>query len=243
MPELALTASRLTAPRFEQACAARARGHELSQELRSAALDGDEGRISKLLGELLRCKGLSRGQRIALQHKALVNLVHSLRCAALNDDLTGLFNRRGFVQMGTRLLDLAARDGQAAYLVHFDVLNLADGTLEQGSVAAEMLARHVGNLLRDLFPNYGVYEALGRLDTHQFVALTLRSERAEPAALLAAARAWRAEGLKLRVRVSLAHFDPAHPVAIDGLMSAIKPAQETPPRELTDREAAAPVAA
>lgn len=145
--------------------------------------------------------------------------------------------------MGTRLLDLAARDAQAAHLVHFAVLNLTDGTLAHGSGAGEMLARHVGNLLRDLFPNYGVYEVLGRLGTHELVALTLRSERADPAALLAAVHAWQAEGLKLRVRVSLAHFDPAHPVAIDELMAAIEPARESELRELAAREAASPVAA
>jgi len=236
MQELALTA-----PRFAAACAARARGTELSQQLRSAALDGDETRISKLLGELLRCKGLSRGQRIALQHKALVGLVHSLRCAALNDDLTGLLNRRGFVQMGTRLLDLAARDAQPAYLVHFSVRNLADGTLEHGSAAAEMLVRHLGNLLRDLFPSYGVYEALGRLGVHDFVTLTLRCEHASPARVLAGVRSWHSDGLQ--VRVSLAQFDPANPVSIDELMAQVRPLREDQPRTAPLSPAEAPVAA
>ncbi len=126
--------------------------------------------------------------------------------------------------------------------MHFEVLNLADGAPEHGGVAAEMLARHVGNLLRDLFPNYGVTEVLGRLGTHEFVALTLRPERADAAALLAAVQAWRSEGLKLRVRVSLAHFDPAHPVGIDELLGATEPGRPTAPRGLA-RQAASSVAA
>jgi hypothetical protein len=88
--------------RFADAGAVRARSTELVRELRVAAMEGDEMRITPLLSELLRCKGLSRGQRIALQQRALLNLVHSLRAAALNDDLTGLYNRQSFVQVGTR---------------------------------------------------------------------------------------------------------------------------------------------
>ena len=82
-----------------RAGAARARSTELVRELRIAAMEGDEMRITHLLSELLRSKGLSRGQRIALQQRALLNLVHSLRSAALNDDLTGLYNRRSFLQI------------------------------------------------------------------------------------------------------------------------------------------------
>ncbi|MBV9343767.1 MAG: GGDEF domain-containing protein [Gammaproteobacteria bacterium] len=214
MPDAALPASR-----FAEACAARARGTELSQQLRSAAIDGDEARIAKLLGELLRCKGLSRGQRIALQHKALVNLVHSLRCAALNDDVTGLLNRRGFVQMGTRLLDLAARDSQPAHLISFQVENLTDGGIGYDSPSAEMLVRHIGNLLRDLFPSYGVYEVLGRLGRHEFVALTMRPEHASAGMVLSRVRGWRCEGCSLQIGVGIAHFEPDSPVGIDQLLA------------------------
>src|SRR5579863_6628331 len=94
---------------------------ELANQLRAAAAAGDDARIARLLSELLRCKGLSRSQRIALQQRALLSLVQSLRSAALNDDLTGLNNRRGFVQVGTRVLDFAAGDARAAHLVYFSV--------------------------------------------------------------------------------------------------------------------------
>src|SRR5579862_7864280 len=107
--------------RYTDRSAIRARNGELASQLRAAAMEGDEARITGLLSELLRCKGMSRGQRIALQQKALLNLVHSLRSATLNDDVTGLPNARGFMQSGTRLLDLAARDGQVAHLVYLGI--------------------------------------------------------------------------------------------------------------------------
>jgi PleD family two-component response regulator len=91
-----------TVSKLAVARSTRARNSELAGQLRAAAVDGDDARITKLLAELLRCKGLSRGQRIALQQKALLSLVQSLRFAALSDDQTGLQNRRGFTQRNRR---------------------------------------------------------------------------------------------------------------------------------------------
>jgi diguanylate cyclase (GGDEF)-like protein len=167
-----------------RAGAARARSTELVRELRIAAMEGDEMRITHLLSEVLRSKGLSRGQRIALQQRALLNLVHSLRSAALNDDLTGLYNRRSFLQIGTRLLDLAARDGKPAYLVYFGIDQLARINQSLGRAAGDILIRQTGNLLRDLFPRYGVYEVLGRLQSDEFAALTTSDQHASRQAIM-----------------------------------------------------------
>ena len=65
--------------------ALRARNAELAGQLRAAALEGDEARITQLLSELLHIQGLTRGQRISVQLTALLNLVHALRSAALTD--------------------------------------------------------------------------------------------------------------------------------------------------------------
>ena len=126
-----------------------------------------------LLGDLLRVTGLSKGQRVALQLRALLHLVHSLRSAALSDEVTGLYNRRGFVQTATRLLDLAARDQKSAHLVYLRLEQLQRLREEVGPSAADVLLRQIGNFMRDLFPGYGVYDVLGRLSAHEFAAVTL----------------------------------------------------------------------
>src|SRR2546429_971912 len=151
--------------------ALRARNAELASQLRAAALEGDDARIRRLLSELLRFQGLSKGQRVSLQMKALLNVVQALRCVALTDDLTGLCNWRGFMQMGTRLLDVAARDGHAAHLIYFQVNGLQRITEKIGRSAGEGLIRPMGNFMRDLFPSYGVYEVIGRLSGAEFAAL------------------------------------------------------------------------
>lgn len=212
--------------------AARARGLEVSCQLRVAVMDGDEARITRLLSELLRVQGLTRGQRVSLQLKALLNLVQTLRSVALNDEVTGLYNRRGFVQTATRLLDLAVRDGQPAYLVYFDVwqLRLINDTV--GHSAGDVLIRQMGNFMRDLFPSYGVYEVLGRLTAHEFAALTTSPTYASRSAVLLRARRPQrsCDVPSLPLRVGVALFNPSRPVAIDELLDAARQALNEPDR-------------
>jgi diguanylate cyclase (GGDEF)-like protein len=201
--------------------ALRARNAELSGQLRSAALEGDEARIERLLSELLQFQGLTKGQRISLQMQALLSLVHSLRGAALTDELTGLYNRRGFLQIGTRLLDVAARDARAAYLVYFDLNQLERINAAIGRSAGDVMIRQLGNLMRDLFPSYGVYEVLGRLGGDEFAALTTSPTYASRSAILLRSRKPQARSCDLpalSLSVGVAHFNPRRPVGIDELL-------------------------
>ncbi len=217
------------------AAKARARNGEFADQLRAAALEGNEARIIRLVAELLRCKGLSRGQRIALQQKALLNLVRSLRSATLNDDVTGLANTRGFLQTGARFLDLAARDGQSAHLVYFGIDDLERIEESLGVTASEILVRQTGNLLRDMFPSYGVYEVLGRLNVDEFVALTTNDHfGSREAAMLRARRPLRSTALPtINLSIGVAHFDPERAVPIDELLETAKRSMNQPLSQMT----------
>ena len=201
--------------------ALRARNAELTGLLRVAALEGDEVRITRLLSELLRFQGLTKGQRVSLQLKALLNLVHSLRCAALTDELTGLYNRRGFMQTAARVLDVAARDGHAAHLIYFDVNQLERINGSMGRSTGDVMLRQMGNLLRDLYPGYGVYEVLGRLGGDEFAALTTRAEYASRSAIILRARRPHTSSYDLpplSLSIGIAHFNPQRPVGLDELL-------------------------
>ncbi len=211
----------------------RARNSELAGQLRAAAVDGDDARISRLLAELLRCKGLSRGQRIALQQKALLSLVQSLRSANLSDDLTGLQNRRGFTQSGTRLLDLAVRDEEPAHLMCFGIDNLERLYDTLGAPAAQIIVRQTGNLLRDLFPSYGVYEVLGRIERDEFAALTNSNEYPSREAVIARVRASQQQSMPaLALSVGIARFDPLEPTSIDELLEEARRDMNQPASQL-----------
>jgi diguanylate cyclase (GGDEF)-like protein len=237
-----MSAEGASVSRYADPSVARARNGELASQLRAAAMEGDEARITGLLGELLRCKGVSRGQRIALQQKALLNLVHSLRSAALNDDLTGLYNRRGFVQVSTRLLDLAVRDEQPAYLVYFGIDQLSRISESLGRQAGDIIVRQTGNLLRDLFPSYGVYEVLGRMGSEEFAALTTSEQHAARHAIVLRIRrpqhrSWDVSALSISVGV--ATFQPERPVGIDELLEIAKRAMNEPASQIALSELAA----
>ena len=202
---------------------ARQRNGELATQLRAAAAAGDEARITRLVGELLRCKGLSRSQRISMQQRALLSLVQSLRSAALSDELTGLNNRRGFTQVATRLLDVALRDGRPAHLIYFCVDQLERPGESLGASAEQIMIRDCGNLLRDLFPSYGVYEVLGRMAHDEFAALTLRDEFALRAEVIARVReALPSRSPALDLSVGVAHCVMQTPSAIHELLNLAK---------------------
>jgi len=209
--------------------ASAARSLEVASQLRAAIMEDDDSRITRLLSDLLRVRGLTKGQRVRLQSRALLNLVHALRSAALNDDLTGLLNRRGFMQTATRLLDVALRDRRAAYLVYLRLdVESAAADDAHGACAREVLLRRMGNFLRDLFPSYGVYEVLGRLSRGEFAALTPLAAHASRSAIMVRARSpemgCSAPGLPLQV--AIAHFDPARPAAVDEMLQNATQASE-----------------
>ncbi|HYL70201.1 MAG TPA: GGDEF domain-containing protein [Candidatus Dormibacteraeota bacterium] len=199
----------------------RVKNAEITGQLRAAALEGDEARIARLLSELLRFQGLTKGQRVSWQLHALLNLVQSLRGAALTDELTGLYNRRGFLQIGTRLLDVAARDARGAHLVYFDINGLEHINASMGRSAGDVMLRQLGNLMRDLYPNYGVYEVLGRLRGEEFAALTTSAEYASRSAILLRTRRPHTASYdlpQLSLSIGVAHFNPQRPVGIDELL-------------------------
>src|ERR1700704_2065495 len=207
--------------RVRNAEALRARNAELGGQLRAAAREGDDARMARLLSELLRVQGLTRGQRVSVQLKALLNMVDSLRRVALTDDLTGLYNRRGFMQSGARLLDVAPRDVRAAHLIYFDLNHLQRTNDTLGRAAGDVVIRQMGNFMRDLYPSYGVYEVLGRLGGDEFAVLTMCPEYASRGAIvLRAERRPRYSGdlAAPSVSVGVAHFNPRRPSGIDELL-------------------------
>jgi GGDEF domain-containing protein len=195
----------------------RARVLEISTQLGSAVANGDDDGITRLLGDLLRFRGSSRAQSVALQQRALQSLVCLLRSAAMNDELTGLHNRRGFAQCATRLLDLAVRDRCPHRLVYIR-LGPQQG---QADALPLMGLRQMGNALRDLFPDYGLREALGRLGAGEFAALTPRVEFLSRDSILRhiGARTGGQGPGRARLDVGVAHFDPINPVGVDELLA------------------------
>ena len=93
----------------------------LAEQLCGAVLDGDDERVRRLLREVLGIGGQRLLERQRAQLAAFETLFGSMRRVALNDELTGVYNRRGFLRMGTRMLDALGRNLRSALVVYADV--------------------------------------------------------------------------------------------------------------------------
>lgn len=205
-------------PRAGETLERPARHEQIPAQLRAAVMQGDELLIKALLSQLLRLSGASP-EAVALQLQTLTQLMRMMRTIALTDDLTGLYNRRGFLQLGTRLLDAAARESQPACLVYLDLDNLKRVNDTEGHVAGDLLILKTASFLRSLFPGPGMYGVLARLGGDEFVGLALvrRISAAALAALNSEAGLGGASGLPLSAGV--AHFDPHHPLPMTELLA------------------------
>jgi GGDEF domain-containing protein len=211
----------------------RARSRELAAQLRVAALEGDEVGITHLLADLLRLKWLTKGQRVALQMQALQDLVAALRSAAMNDEATGLCNQRAFVQSAARALDLAVRDARAHHLVYFRLGRMQVVAAESTCPATRLvLVRQMGNFLRDLYPDHGIYEIVGRLGASEFAALTPNAAHTSRESILLRLRrpAGAGELPSIRLEVGCAQFNPARPVSVEELLETARQATQAPAR-------------
>jgi GGDEF domain-containing protein len=208
------------------------RAHELTTELRLALVNEDEARLHHLLGGLLREPGLARGQRTAQQMRVLLDLLHSLRAAALNDEVTGLYSRGGFVQTASRFLNVAASDARPAHLIYFELEDIASRGDSIPVTALEVRARRMSRFMRELCPDYAAYDVLGRLGASEFAALTMSADPLLASRDAILRRARRAQGghciSELCLRIGLARFDPDRPLAIEELLESAQRALTEP---------------
>jgi diguanylate cyclase (GGDEF)-like protein len=196
-----------------------ARNRELTSQLRAAAMEGDTLRVTRVLSELLCLKRLTAERKLALQ--ALTHFIDSLRSVAMTDELTGVYNRRGFLQIGMRFLNVARRDLRSAYLVYFELNKLKQVNDTEGRTAGDVLIRQTCDFLRELFPSYGVYQVLGRLGGQEFAALTTDMKCPSRSEILLRARMPQARSSNipaLSLSVGLAYFNPLLPLGIDELL-------------------------
>ncbi len=179
----------------------------LATELRAAAMAGDEDRVAALIAEVLRCQTPSEEEKLDLQLRTLADLFHTMRRMAMTDELTRLNNRRGFMRVGARLLNVAAHEFRKVRLVHVDVDNLKRVNDSAGHLAGDKLLRTTADVLRRSFPDNGAGEVIGRLGGDEFAALTVVRDQSDASALVqtivAAVETIKASGVCAELSVSV----------------------------------------
>ena len=162
---------------------------------------------------------LEVAQSVFLRWKVL----HQLRTMALTDELTGLYNRRGFLLLGTHNSRLTLRAEQPLYLFFADVDGLKSINDRFGHVQGDALLVGCGEVLKMTFRESDV---IARIGGDEFAILaqgnSAESREAVLARLQTSVDLMNRDVLapyQLSLSVGVARFDPANPVTLTELLS------------------------
>lgn len=162
---------------------------------------------------------LEVAQSVFLRWKVL----HQLRTMALTDELTGLYNRRGFLLLGTHNIRLALRTEQPLFLFFTDVDGLKSINDSFGHVQGDALLVGCGEVLKMTFRESDI---IARIGGDEFAILaqgnSTESREAVLSRLQSSIELMNRDVLapyQLSLSVGVARFDPANPVSLTELLS------------------------
>jgi diguanylate cyclase (GGDEF)-like protein/PAS domain S-box-containing protein len=165
----------------------------------------------------------------------------ALRSLSLVDDLTGLYNRRGFLAFGQQQLRVADRTGRELTVVYADLDDLKGINDRYGHAEGDRAIVAAANTLRSTFRRSDV---IGRLGGDEFAALALETGPSSLARLelrladrLAAVNRSGRHPWHLEMSVGRARYDPMHPCTMEELIAR---ADEAMYRRKRDRHGATP---
>lgn len=162
-------------------------------------------------------------------------LVRAIRCAAkqymlqaelgslaLTDELTGLYNRRGFEALAERQLKLARRNSRDLFLFFIDLDGLKKINDSFGHREGDLALKHTARILKSTFRESDI---LSRLGGDEFGALALETAAHSEASIkarlqkyLAAANS-REPRYAISISIGLTRFDHRNPLAFRDLMA------------------------
>ena len=163
---------------------------------------------------------LTRAIRYAVERHRLMSALRSL---SLIDDLTGLYNRRGFSDLGDQYLKLARRTGRSATLIFLDVDRFKTINDTLGHHMGDRALLRIADILRQTFRRSDI---IGRLGGDEFAVLAPESSGDPPEVLVhrvkGAVREFDSaspEPYRLSVSVGVARFDGDALVRLDDLLA------------------------
>lgn len=149
-------------------------------------------------------------------------LDRELRYLALTDDLTCLYNRRGFFAAATQQLKVAHRNARGLLLFYCDVDNLKKINDSYGHREGDLALIRAADALEQAFRDSDV---LARLGGDEFVALALEVTPKDQGVILRRLRTSLRKAsaeesrYQLSLSVGVARFDPKSAVSLGDLMA------------------------
>ncbi len=155
-----------------------------------------------------------------LQH---VKLQERLRSMSVTDELTDLYNRRGFFALAEQELKLANRLRRNVFLFYLDIDNLKDINDNNGHLEGDMIILETANILRRTFRQS---DTIARIGGDEFVIILNGAKEADTGIITSRLQNNLEEfnkalnrGYKLSVSVGIALYNPENPASVDELLS------------------------
>lgn len=145
---------------------------------------------------------------------------------ALTDELTGLYNRRGFIVLAMHQLKLCRRNSQGAMLFFADVDHLKKVNDLYGHATGDEILNRCSGALRATFRDSDI---IARLDGDEFAVFAAEQQEQSEEAILARLKQQVAEQnaiegvYPLTVSIGAARFDPRMAFSLAELLVAADP--------------------
>ena len=147
-----------------------------------------------------------------------------LRTLSLNDELTGLFNRRGFLALVDQLLKVSRREKKGFFLLYADVDNLKAINDTYGHTEGDRVLVEIARILKE---NYRASDIIARIGGDEFVAAPAGSEgddtgiitgRLKKCIDIYNARVKRSYDISISAGIS--YYDPLNPCSVHELLAS-----------------------
>ena len=195
---------------------------EANRELASLLRDVRTESHGALPGDT-RCQPVSELLMRAVRCAAKQYMLQAeLGTLALTDELTGLYNRRGFMALAERQLKIGRRSGRGMLLIVMDVDRLKQINDSFGHLEGDRALKRMADVLEETFRDSDV---LARLGGDEFAVLAVEasghSEATIKTRLFECLKAISAEPSRYEISLSvgLARFDPCSRASIGELMA------------------------
>jgi two-component system cell cycle response regulator len=145
-----------------------------------------------------------------------------LRSLALADDLTGLYNRRGFFTMAEPLLKLATRHKSRVFLLHADIDNLKEINDVLGNHEGDRAIIDTAQVLKETLRGTDI---VARIGGDEFVVMPIAGKKQEADIVVARFKEHITvrndkgdRPYQLSISVGMSCFDPKNPHSIDEML-------------------------
>ena len=152
-----------------------------------------------------------------------VKMHEYMRTISYTDELTGLYNRRGFFTLVDHLLKVAKRQGKKVFMLYADLDNLKVVNDTFGHQKGDQALTDAAKMLKD---NFRESDIIARIGGDEFVVMSIGSNDTEANSLIDRLERkiedYNKTGnrkFQLSLSIGMTYFDPQNPLPVDTLLA------------------------